>query len=66
MIHSELKQMFTLAELSQIQIALSSRIEFINAVIGTCDEEASLYFVERLTAQQQTCVNVLERIRGEA
>lgn len=59
-------QVLNQVEASQLQIALSSRIELLASIIGTSKGMPACFFSERIEAQISVCENVLARIRGEA
>lgn len=53
------------SEMSQIQIALSTRIEYLNTLIETLSTSAGFGFLERIGQQSRTCRHLLGRIRGD-
>lgn len=53
------------SEMSQIQIALSTRIEYLDCLTETFNSDISDDLIVRLEGQASTCRELLARIRGD-
>lgn len=55
---------FNRSEIDEIKIALSSRIEHLDAFLGDAETYPECVFQARMAEQKKECEHVLARLRG--